>query len=113
MSSPSFKDLVRSDIKDVFLKDEEFSEIHTINGKEISVIIDDNELFDRQKRQNESQNYGDTYVAEKILYVCADEYGPRPKIGNLLLLDGKKQYTVTNVQDEDGIYGITVKAVKL
>ena len=39
----SFKEMLKEDILDVFLNPEEFGEIHTINRKEMCVIIDDSE----------------------------------------------------------------------
>ena len=39
-----FKDMIQEDIKNVFLNFEEFGETHEINGVEVLVIIDENEL---------------------------------------------------------------------
>ena len=45
-----FKDMVQTDIKEIFLNFDEFGEIHTINGEEVLIIIDENELTEREKR---------------------------------------------------------------
>lgn len=42
--------------------------------------------------------------------MAAEDYGPRPKLGKLLLLDGKKRYIITDVTDEDGIYSFELEA---
>lgn len=46
----TFKDVLRSDIKSVFLNFEEFGEEHEINGETVLIIIDENELTEREKR---------------------------------------------------------------
>lgn len=46
----SFKDVIRNDIKQVFLNFEEFGEYHRLNGQEILLIIDENEMTDRERR---------------------------------------------------------------
>lgn len=43
----TFKDVLRSDIKSVFLNFEEFGEEHEINGETVLIIIDENELTER------------------------------------------------------------------
>ena len=45
-----FKEIIRDDIKKVFLDPAEFGEEHTVNGKKMVIIIDDNELTEREKR---------------------------------------------------------------
>ncbi|MFR2108261.1 MAG: hypothetical protein ACLS41_11370 [Gallintestinimicrobium sp.] len=45
-----FKDMVQADIKEIFLNFDEFGEIHTINGEEVLIIVDENELTEREKR---------------------------------------------------------------
>ena len=50
------------------------------------------------------------YRIIRLLYVAAEDYGPRPKLGKLLLLDGKKRYIITDVTDEDGIYSFELEA---
>ena len=40
----TFQEMLRQDIGSVFLNPEEFGEIHVVDGKEMVVILDDNEL---------------------------------------------------------------------
>ena len=42
MGAPSFKDLVAADISDVFLNGQEFADTHTIDGKTMTVVVDEN-----------------------------------------------------------------------
>ena len=46
----TFKEILRKDIEQVFLNPEEFGEEHIVNGKPMMIMIDDNELTEREKR---------------------------------------------------------------
>lgn len=102
-----FKDIVKADIKNTFLNTEEFSDIHTVNGKEMAVQIDSNEQIEREKRFN--QNMDGIFTNQKLIYVSAFDFGPLPKQGSLLTMD-KRTYKVADAIDEDGIYSITLEA---
>ena len=101
-----FKEQVAEDNK-VFLNLEEFSDVHTVNGMEMAVLIDGNEMIEREKRhQNRQGVYTDgVYIKELLIYVRADDFGKLPAIGRVLTLDGKT-YTI----DEDGIYSLSLEA---
>lgn len=102
----NFKELINEDVCNVFMNDEEFSDIHLVDGKEMSVIIDEYEHVERSK-----SNYGDgLHTREKLIYVKANEYGKLPSIGKTLSLDGKV-YKVKDAVDEGGLYSITLEAI--
>lgn len=102
----SFKDVLKSDIKQVFLNFEEFGEVHKINGQEVLLIIDENELTEREKRIR--HNKEELHRKQLLFYVAAEDFGPLPSPGRLLDLDGKK-YQITEAADEDGIYSISLE----
>ena len=102
-----FKEILAEDIHKVFLNLDEFSDIHNVNGKNMSVQIDENEQIEREKRYN--QNMDGIYTNQKMIYVAADEYGPIPKQGTIITFDGKV-YKVADAVDEGGIYSITMEA---
>lgn len=108
-----FKDLIEEDIKNVFMNPEEFSDLHTLNGVEVPVQIDNNEQIEREKRFN--QNMDGIYVNQKLIYVAAADYKKAPgraglpKQGTTINLDGKI-YRVADAIDEMGIYSITLEA---
>lgn len=66
----TFKEIVKNDVRQVFMNLDEFSETHTINGKEMPVQIDSNEQIEREKRLN--QNMDGIYKNQKLIYVSAD-----------------------------------------
>lgn len=103
----NFKDIIASDVHDVFMNAEEFSEMHMINGVEMPVQVDSNEQIEREKRFN--QHMDGIYKNQKLIYVSATDYGPMPKQGTLIKFDGRP-YKVADAISEDGIYSLTLEA---
>lgn len=103
----SFKELIRQDIGNVFLNLDEFGQEHMIDGKPMVAIIDDMEHIEREKRLN--QHMDGLFVKQVLLYVRAADFGPMPKTGRLIKLDGR-DYRITDAIDEDGLYSITMEA---
>ena len=102
-----FKNIVREDVHNVFLNIEEFSEIHTINGKSMPVQVDSNEQIEREKRS--AKNIEGIFTNQRLIYVAASDFGTMPKQGSLLTMDNR-MFRVTDAVDEDGIYSITLEA---
>lgn len=105
----AFKDIIANDVHQTFLNIDEFSDTHKVNGKEMPVQIDTNEQIEREKRMN--QNADGVYTNQKLIYLAASDFGPMPKQGAILNLDGKI-YRVADAVDEYGIYSITIEANK-
>ena len=106
MEIPSFKDICRRDIKQSFLDPEVFGEEHTVDGRIMTIVLDDLENIEREKRMK--SNMDGIYVRRVLLYVSAEDFGPLPPHGNILTLDGKK-YLVADTADEGGVYSITLE----
>ena len=87
MGAPGFKDLVAADISAAFLNGQEFADTHTIDGKPMTVVVDENELLERDKSKMGIQVDG-TYKARRLIYVAKEEYGPARPMGNSLILTG-------------------------
>lgn len=109
----TFKEQIARDNHEVFMNLDEFAETHMVNGKEMAVQIDNNELIDREKRyQYKRSLYGDgVYLKELLIYVRAEDFGKLPAVGRVLTLDGKT-YTVSDAIDEDGIFSLCLEANK-
>lgn len=103
----TFKEIIADDVHRTFLNIEEFSDTHTVNGKEMPVQVDTNEQIEREKRM--SQNVDGVYMNQKLIYVAVSDFGPMPKQGSILNLDGKV-YRVADAVDEYGVYSITIEA---
>ena len=48
----SFKDEIKSDAQKIFLNELEFADEHLVNGKQMTVLIDESEIIERQKKEN-------------------------------------------------------------
>lgn len=106
----AFKEQISKDIADTFLNKDEFSDIHVIDGKSMTVQVDENEAIERQVRDVKLGCEG-VYVKQKLIYVSEAEFGPLPYIGRLLRMDGKL-YRIVDAVSEDGIHSITLEANK-
>ncbi len=103
----AFKEMIQNDLKEVFLNPEEFGESHVIDGKEMTIIIDENELVEREAKVKAMAE--GLHKKQLLIYVSAEEFGPEPLIGRLLELNGSC-YTVANVTNESGMYSISLEA---
>ena len=102
----SFKDIIKEDTSTTFINTNEFSNIHNIDGRDMPVQIDDNEIIEREKKANSKMD--GVYVKQKLIYVKADDFGALPAIGRQIMLDGKR-YLVVDSTDEYGVYTITLE----
>ena len=102
----SFKDIIKEDISTTFINTDEFSDMHNIDGRDMPVQIDDNEIIEREKKSN--SNMDGIYVKQKLIYVKANDFGALPAIGRQIMLDGKR-YLVVDSTDEHGVYTITLE----
>ncbi len=108
----TFKEAVASDIKAVFLNFDEFGTEHTVNGKKIVIVMDDDMSAQRAREFMGGGIYDSDvsiYTGSKTFFAAAAELGFRPVIGNNLRLDGVN-YTVINVFENMGVYEITLQA---
>lgn len=103
----SFKELLRQDVKTVFLNPTEFGEEHTVNGKRMQIIIDDNELTEREKRMK--SNMDGIYKKQTLIYVSALDYGPLPGTGKPVKIDDVT-FIVTDSINEGGVYSLHLEA---
>lgn len=106
----AFKDILKSDIENVFLNQNEFAEEHLVDGVSMKIIIDNNEMLEREKRYKKALEDG---ISQKqvLFYVSAAEFGRLPKIGRILMLD-KRSYRVTDAIREGSVYSILLEANK-
>lgn len=100
-----FKEVIQEDIKDVFVKLDEFGEKRMIDEKESLVIIENNELNERGKRNN------DLHLEEIVILIAAEDFGKLPAVGRIIKID-KRIFKVVNAINEDGIYSIRARENK-
>ena len=77
--------MVASDIKSIFINFDDFGEIHRIEGKEITIVIDNDTLKEKQGGQ-------DLAVAESaaLFYAHTADLPTRRQAGECLNVDGKE-----------------------
>ena len=106
-----FKDLVKHDANNLFLNLEEFGDVHLVDGRSMTVMIDDSEQQQRSKAVLDSTDFEAVYDNRSLIYVRSDEYGALPSPGKVLNLDGHP-YRITKATDEYGIYSFEIERVK-
>lgn len=105
-----FKELMCKDLK-CLINPKEFGELHRVGDREMVVLLDSNELIEREKRETGNEMYRQGIFNKKLLfYVQAETFGKLPAVGRQLLFDGDR-YIITDAVDEGGIYSISLEAV--
>lgn len=99
----AFKDCVQNDIHGVFLDLEFFGEQHRIEGRKISIVIDNDKLKEKQGGQ-------DLAVAESdlLFYARSVDLPPRRPAGESLNVDGR-DYIVDDWQDDMGMATVVLR----
>ncbi len=103
----SFQAILQQDVKQVFLNPLELGETHLVNGEPMTIALDDVENIEREKKMKSHMD--GIYTKQVLFYVASADFGPLPKEGGIIDLDGQK-YTVLDATDECGIYGITMES---
>lgn len=117
--APTFKDCVAADIDLTFFDGNEHADLHTVDGKEVLVILDDHGLKEHSAHweAGAKQNF-DTglYTAYTVLYIRVKDYGPKPKIGKHLVMDKdtkqQRTYSILNCEEECGVYRISMERTR-
>ena len=101
----SFKDFVVADAT-VFINPAEFAEKHNLDGQDIDIVIDDDEL---QRRKLKATNPEDgIHSAVLLFYAMKSDFAARTVIGRPLKLDNRI-YRINDVQGDDPVlYTITL-----
>lgn len=98
-----FKEMVANDRLATFLNLEEFGEEHRVEGKTVTVILDENTLKERQGGQELS-------VAESslLLFAAAEDLPARRPAGEGLNIDGR-EYIIDDWSEDMGIATIALR----
>lgn len=100
-----FKDQLKRDL-DIFINQDEFSDLHKLDGVEMTVLVDDdsfNEFSSTVERENAMQGI---YQSAITIYVKSSDYD-KPEVGYRLKLDDE-HYFVTGVSDSVGLLKINL-----
>lgn len=102
MKNKCAKDFFEEDL-DGFFCDNEFSSEHIINRKKVNVIIDNEVLKERNKKEY------DGIVQADLLYFVKKQEIKKPIVGQLQLFDGIS-YTVFDVKEDLNIYEVILQS---
>lgn len=103
-----FKDCIAADLHGVFLNKNEFAELHTVDGKPMRVLIDDDALLERDAARGGVHTDG-LYKTRRLLYLSRADYGGRPAPGKALNLDGRV-WRVAEASEAAGMLTIELEA---
>jgi hypothetical protein len=96
----SFKEFVVQDLQ-AFINADEFATAHNIDGRTLNVIVDNDRLIQRSKKE-----FDGITVGELLYFVEVSAFGSeRPKPRNSQNFDKRLMY-VFDVREYDGIYEI-------
>ena len=100
--APTFKECAAEDIDLIFFDASEHAETRNVDGNDVVVIFEDSDLRERS--------------AHCVLYIKVKDYGPKPKIGKMLVMDAgtdhKRTYTINKCEEEDGVYRMIMERVR-
>ena len=98
-----FKAMVDNDRLSVFLDTDFFGEVYRIEGKEIPIVLDNDELKERQAGQ-------DLAIAESatLFYARVEDLPPRRAAGENLNVNGR-ECIIDDWQQDQGIATVTLR----
>lgn len=102
----SFKDQIKQDLSDVFLNLDEFADLHRIEGKEVSVVID-SDIMAKLSKIGDNRIHG-MDEADMVIMGKASDLPENLDPGRLLNLDGREVIVVTTTS-EMGLVQIAVR----
>lgn len=117
---PTFKDCAAADITQAFLNADEHADLWNVDGKDVLAVFEEDILRERSSHweARAKQNF-DTglYTSFSVLYIRAEDYGPRPKVGKLLTMarpkaKGKRVYSIVSCEDESGVYRMKLERTR-
>lgn len=103
-----FKEQVQEDLDTVFFCGEEFAESHQVNGREILIIVDNEQLAEFYSRKSSAVT--EQIFTESILfYVRKNDLDFEPVPHQYLEYDGSG-YLITDVKEDESMYAIVLEA---
>jgi len=97
-----FMDYVLSDLN-TLINSDEFAEIHNVDGKDVSVIVDNDKLQERSKKEFDGLSVG-----ELLYFAKVSDLAKKPMQDSVQLFD-KRPYLVFNVREDNGLYEIILQ----
>jgi len=113
-----FKDILERDIDNTFMSLEEFADTHNIDGVDMTAIVADDSLENRDQAMETLSRMAMINGIELPIYtdcvtivVKVRDFGPRLRIGAEILLDRERKLEIRQFSDIVGLYVIVGKEV--
>jgi len=100
----ALKDQFETDLDMIFNADE-FASVHTVNGRVMTLVMDEDLLKRIQRKSNDPDGL---YQGNLLFQVRASEFGVKPVPSQVIKLDSLPVGTVEDVQEDLGLYIITL-----
>lgn len=97
-----FMESIATDVDDVFFDLDFFGSMCNIDGRDIVVVMDDEELHSLQKTDKDG-----IYKNDMLLFIRAKDIGKKLKVGSYLDVDGKRLF-VHDVTETAGVYKVVL-----
>jgi hypothetical protein len=105
----AFKKQLETDLTNAWFNLNEFCDYHIVDGVRMRVLFDEHELT---KNDQSGKHTEGLYRDLLLVFVPCSDFGPKPRTGRVINLDGKKTYRVADVMTEDGMYRMQLEAYK-
>lgn len=102
MTSPSFKEQVAKDLELVFLDLDKFGELHSVEGKEITVVIDNDALI---ARKGSEMGVSESSI---LIFAKCEDLPARKAPGSAINIDGR-EYLVDDWSESTGLAQIALR----
>lgn len=87
-----FMDGVAEDLDAVFLDLDVFGEKHVVQGEEIIIMYDNEELERSNEKRKENEFDSDVHKADVLFYAKESDLGSELSVNSLLTIDGKRYF---------------------
>ena len=101
----NFKEQLNNDL-DIFFNPEEFGEDHIIDGKVVNVIVDNETLKSRNKKE-----YDGIVQADLLYFAKEEDLLKEPRPDSVQLFDGVP-YIIFDAKSDEGVYEIILQSNK-
>ena len=103
----TFKEQLQKDFDNIFFNLDEFAEIHTVEGKEVSVVIDNDKLMELDLGKKDHSD--GVYTDEKMFFIQKKDLDFDAVGGQDRDCDGG-MYRILNVFEDMGGYTIILRS---
>ncbi len=101
-----FQEQLERDAQNIFMNLEEFGQPHLVNGREMIIVIDEDQL---QHRKSSASNPTDgVYNASLLIYALKSDFEKRPVTDSSMKIDDRN-FKVADVQEDEVMYTITLR----